>query len=528
MDPVQIPAEVIAFDAEARTMKVRVVPYGPVITHKGIAQRYTRVDVPEGDPVPFTVEHEVPGRSVLNRIGKIVSHDQTDDGLEATVKFSSTSNAMDVYALAQDGLITDVSGGIIVDTEELDDDRVSVRTGRLDHVAASIAGAFGSSDPGSRILAVHDHDDERNTDVTDEKITPDEVVAFTKDEAIALFDTTNLEDEIRQIRQVLDSQVPTDPQDKERPEAYEVFGAVLKSRVTGDESPIRELLETYALAASPGVSGGSGAAEGMIPADWWTSGLVDVRGGSRPLFDNCGAMPYPKNGTSVGYGKVVSGPTADERAAQDGDIESTALVVSAASAAIKWFDGGGRIPLELIEQSDQAVLALFYGRLIAAVNAKIETYTVTTAVAAGTHHGAVLDISTYAALVADLVTVSEVIRTATDSPGNLIGLPTADWIGVLTMVDGNDRRLFSTQGSAAQDGSGALTAASVDIGGIKAFHVPGLTEALQFNKDALRATDKAPRRLQTVNVLKAGVEVGVLGSAVVAPMIATGIITYEA
>jgi len=521
----QVPVDVLEFDADERTMDLRIIPYGPVIDHWGTKQKYTRVDVPTDATIAFTVEHAT---SILGIVGKLIRHKQKKDGLYGTVKLSETPQANDVYTLARDGLVSDVSAGVVVVDDHHDPKTdVHTRTGILDHVAATMRGAFGASDPASAVIAVHDHD-KGETNVAPTETTPDPVVAFTKEDAIALFDTTDLEDEIRAMRTILDGVAAGPEKDLGRPEAYEVFGAVLKSRVTGDESGIVGLLEKYALAASPGVSGGSGAAEGLIPADWWTGGLVDVRGGFRPLFDHAGDMPYPTVGTSVGYGKVVSGPTADERSAQDGDVESTALVVSAASAAIQWFDGGGRIPIELIEQSDQAVLAVFYGRLIAAVNAKIETYTVTTAVAAGTHHGAVLDISDYAALVADLVTVSEVIRTATDLPGNLIGLPTADWIGVLTMVDANDRRLFSTQGSAAQDGGGALTSTSIDIGGITAFHAPGLTEALQFNKAALKATDKAPRRLQTVNVLKAGVEVGVLGSAVVAPMIAAGIITYEA
>ena len=178
-DPIQLPADVLSFDAEARTMKIRVVPYGPVIKHKGLAQRYTNVDVPEGRPVPFTITHEVPGESsVLNRIGKIVDHEQTDDGLVATVKFSRTINADDVYALAQDGLVTDVSGGVVVTSEEMDGD-VAVRTGSLDHVTASVAGAFGASDPGSKVLAVHDKESTMPETTTPDPTT-DPVVGLTE------------------------------------------------------------------------------------------------------------------------------------------------------------------------------------------------------------------------------------------------------------------------------------------------------------------------------------------------------------
>lgn len=525
MTDLTLPTEVLAFDADKRTLDLRIIPYGVEITHWGTRQQFTNVEVPDDAVVRFTVEHP---DSLMATVGKLISHEQRPDGLYGTVKLANTTQANDLYSLARDGLVSDVSAGVIVVDDHHDPETdVHTRTGILDHVAATMRGAFGQ---GARVLAVHSHDDNEGDDMptNDDEGTPTDPVAFTREEAMELFDTSNLEDEIRQMRVMLDGIGKAPESAKERPEAYEVFGAVVKARITSDDGPIRKLLEEYALVASPGTSGGSSAAEGLIPADWWTGGLVNVKGGWRPLFNRLGSMPYPTRGTSVGYGKVVSGPTADERDAQDGDSESSALVVSAASAAIKWFDGAGRIPIEVIEQSDPAILAVFYDRLVAAVNAKIETYAATTAVAAATYEGAVLTLTNYGTLISDLITTSELIRAATDYPGDMIAMSTDDWIDVLSMVDGNNRRIFATGGSDANDGSGSLTAQSIDIGGITAFHVPDLSESLQFNQVALKGTDKAPRRLQTVNVLKAGVEVGILGSAVVAPMIPGGIYQYAA
>lgn len=524
-DPLQmqIPTDVLAFNANDRTLDLRIIPYGVEITHWGTRQQYTRVEIADGATVPFTVEHP---ESLLAIVGKLISHEQKPDGLYGTVRLANTAQANDLYSLAADGLVSDVSAGVVVVEDHHDPDTdVHTRTGILDHVAATMRGAFQDA----KVLAVHSHNDKGDEHVPPTEEAAAEPVAFTREEAIELFDVSTLEDDVRQMRVMLDGMDSRTPQGPApRPEPYEVFAAVLQSQVTGSDAPVRKLLEEYAIVASPGVSGGSSAAEGLIPADWWTGGLVNVKGGWRPLFSRLGAMPYPSHGTSVGFGKVVSGPTADERSAQDGDSESSALVVSAASAAIKWFDGAGRLPMEIVEQSDPAIMAVFWDRLVAAVNAKIEAYAVSTAVAAATHEGAVLTLTNYGTLVSDLITTSELIRTATDYPGDMIGMSTDDWIATLSMVDGSGRRIFATQGSAAADGSGSLTATSIDVGGITAFHVPGLSESLQFNQVALKGADKAPRRLQAVNVLKAGIEVGILGSCVVAPMIPTGIYSYEA
>lgn len=510
---IDLTADLVDFDADTRTLTLRIVPYGPTITHKGVKQRFTRVDVPDDVTIPFTSEH--PTR-VSDLAGKLVAHEQRDDGLYGTVKLSNTTAGNDLYTLAADGLLTDVSGGVWITTDDFDAETdTSVRTGTLDHVAATLKGAFGGTEPASRVLAVH----------TIDKGEPAMTDPIT--EPAATFDLDELQDEVRQLRQSIET-FGQPPKPARRPEAWEVFAAVLKHRALQDDSGLRTLQEEYALDPTPGVSGGTGDAEGIIPADWWAGGLVDVRGGWRPFFNRLGSMPYPKFGTSMGFGRVVSGPTAAVRAAQDGDSETSPMVVEADSATIQWFDGAGRIPLELIEQSDPAVMQVFYGRLVAAVNAQIENYAVDTIVAGGTATTAVLTLSTYAALVSDLITTSEAIRAATDMPGDLLACSTSDWIELLSLVDGNDRRLFSTQGIQNADGSGLLTAQSVDIGGVTAFHAPDLAESCQFNTTAAKGTDRAPRRVQNVHVEKMGVEVGILGSAIVAPMIAGGIQYYAA
>jgi len=521
---IELAAEAMEYEPSTGVLTMRIVPYGAQITHKGRRISYSHVEVPTDRVIPFVNGHS---DEILDRVGKLTDHEHRDDGLYGSVQLAETNAGSEFRKLAAAGLLEDVSARVLVDTTEHDEETdAEVFTGTLDHVAAVHRGAFGQSDPASRILAIHSEEREPMETPTD-PATPAEH-ALTEADIREIVDLSGMEDEIRAMRQLIEANNEA-PSSGRNIEGYEWFSAMVRHELHSDRNDLDRLIEEHALTASPGVSGGSGAAEGLVPADWWAGGLVDVRGGQRPLFNRIGRMPYPKHGTSIGFGKVVSGPDADERSAQDGDADTAALVVAEASASIQWFDGAGRIPLELIEQSDPAVMAVFFGRLMAKINAKIETYTVTTTVAGGTATTAVLTTgSTYKALITDLITTSEAIRTATDLPGNLLGCSTSDWIDILSFVDGNDRRVFAASGSAAADGSTGILSQSVDIGGITAFHVPDLSESLQFNTAAVAGTDKAPRRLQQVNVEKMGVEVGMLGSAIVAPQVTAGIQYYAA
>ena len=147
--------------------------------------------------------------------------------------------------------------------------------------------------------------------------------------------------------------------------------------------------------------------------------------------------------------------------------------------------------------------------------------------AAGTHTGAALDTATYAALVADLITTSDLIEDAIGSPGNILGVTPAQWIAILSLMDGGDRRQFSMMNPQNADGSGSLVTRGIDIGGIFVYRAPAALVALQYNQDSYKNAEKSPMNVVTTNVELMGRDVGILGATVNVTW-PEGIYSYEA
>ena len=94
------------------------------------------------------------------------------------------------------------------------------------------------------------------------------------------------------------------------------------------------------------------------------------------------------------------------------------------------------------------------------------------------------------------------------------------------MVADDGRRILATTGSTNADGSAALTAQSVNIGGITVGHNPRASVDLHFNTKALRVAEKPPVSLTSDNVALMGRDVGVLGALITLPLYPAGILKY--
>lgn len=486
----------------APTLEGRIVPYGETIRHAQGSERFTegalRDVVP--DDVVLLWQHDP-----ADPIGRATSLVERDDGAYASFAVADTSRGRDALALAREGVIRGLSIGFTPDEFEVDDEgvrthhRVSVReTSLVTWPAYSNA----------QVTAV------RREETPMDHETPSATAETTPD-------TDAIETRLRAVEADLDTitadQTPT------RQVRYDEWGAALLLDAAGDETELRALADVVGTAG--GASTDAGALYGT--SEYLASQLVSVVDARRPVFANAGRMPFPSRGLSVTIPIVESGPLVDSGVAEKGDVPSEAMVTTLETFAAAVHKAGVDVSYELILQSDPAVLTVLWDRMLGMYAANTETDLVSTA-SAGVAHGALLDTATYAGLVADLVTVSEAIYVATGAVGDRLALTTADWIAVLGLTDGGDRRQFSTGGSAANDGSARLTAQGMDIGGIFAFHAPQATESFQYNTESLKVAERALTRLEVDNVSKAGRDVGLVGMTINAATIPAGIVRYAA
>lgn len=481
----------------------RIVPYGETITHDGGDERFAEGALADVVPDDVMVLWQHDPSDPIGRARSIV---EREDGAYATFAIADTTRGRDALALAREGVIRGLSIGFVPDEYEVD--KQGVRT----HSRVSVREFSLVTWPayaGAEVTAVREEQTTMDTDNT--SATPADSPETADD----------LEQRLRQVETEVATLSPAPIQTRQvRPDEW---GAARLLAAAGDDAELRALSDVVGTAG--GASTDAGALYGT--SEYLASQLISVVDGRRPVFAQAGRMPFPSRGLSLTIPIVESGPAVDSGVAEKGDVPSAAMVTTLETFAAAIHKGGVDVSYELILQSDPAVLTVLWDRMLSLYAANTETDLIATA-SGGVAHGAALDTTTYAALVADLVTVSQAIYTATGAPGDRLALTTADWIAVLGLTDSGDRRQFSTGGSAANDGSGRLTAEAMDVGGILAFHAPQATDSFQFNAESLKVAERALTRLEVDNVSKAGRDVGIVGMTINALTIPGGVVRYAA
>ncbi len=266
---------------------------------------------------------------------------------------------------------------------------------------------------------------------------------------------------------------------------------------------------------------------GVLPAQWASEvvAYLDVR---RNLFSNTGSVGFPAAGTGLTFPKITQHTAVDARGTEKTEVPTQALTTDTDTYPIAWFAGAVDIALELISQSDPALLSIVVQDLFDQYAIKTEGALATNVETVAQVGGATLPVDTYANFIAAVIDTSADIRAASGVPGDMLALTTASWKAVLGLVDGDSRRVLATSGATNADGSANFVSEQVNIGGINVFHSPASSADVQYNTKSLRTAEKPPIQLSTDNVALMGKDVGILGGFITLPIYATGIVKYTA
>ena len=482
---------------ETGGLVARMVPFGEKVSYGSGTVRFEDGSITVPPTVPLTIDHSP---SVEDRIGVMVSSFSDPTGLYGEFKISDTPKGQAIRTLLADGALQDVSVGVQV--SDAVHGRDEVQEGVLDHLSIVSHGRFaadGVENP-SKVLQVHDVKEPNMGEGTEEAVAP----------AIVEYDDSALKSELVEYKAEiarLSGEVDTlteavEPKAAEFT-ALEVFGAMVGQRLG--------ITIDHALADVIGDLG-SADASGIVPDFYWAGGLQHLTDRRRPLFATAGAAPFPSSGNNLVLPRVTQSTSVAKRAAEKGAANSQALQAVAQTYPIQWFDGAVDVALELIAQSDPAVLGVIATDMLTQYAKAVEADATALLTAAATATGAVLDTATYAALVADLITTSDLIEDAVGAPGDICGVNPAQWIAILSLMDGGDRRQFSIINPSNADGTGTLTTRGIDIGGIFVYRAPDAVSAVQYNQTSYKAGEKSPVQVQALNVELMGRDVGILGA----------------
>ncbi len=467
----------------------RLVPFGEPAPMGDGTVEFKRGSLRSASMVPLTVDHS---DKVLDRIGVMTSFVESDDGAYGSFQLSDTEAGRTVRQLLLDGAVTDVSVGVMVDSME-----DGTMFGKLEHVSLVDRGRFATDkiENPSKVLSVHSTKEPTVADETVEAAAP--VVAQFDDSEIRS-ELVTLHDTIEEVR----SEMPAKTSDFS---AMDVFVGLVEKRITG--TIVNHQLADVISDVLPG-------AGAIAPDVYWGAGLQMKMDRRRPLYATAGSAPFPATGNVLELPRQSQATLVGPRGAEKSIIPSRAWEATLETFTAQWFAGGVDVSLEIISQSDPGVLGVVMNSLLNQYAQATEAAATTDVEAAAIVTGAGLDTSTYAALVADIITTSDLIEDGTGAPGNILGVTPAQWIAILSLMDGGDRRQFATVGPSNADGSGSLTTRGIDVGGVFIYRAPQASVAVQYNTDSFKNGEKSPMTIAADNVELMGRDVGILGATI--------------
>jgi HK97 family phage prohead protease len=522
-------------DIEKREIVGRIVPYGERITVRGRPESFAMGALAG---VPATSIKLLSFHDKNRPVGKSVALEEREDGAYAVFRVSKTREGDEMLELAADGVLS-LSPGFLTGVQT--PDGVHRRVKAMPEVSLVTFSAY----EGSQVLAVREE-----AVVPDEIVTTDPVVE-TREVDLGPLETRmdDLFTKLEEMKSIVDAPPIRAP--KGGPTPFDWFGAQIET-LTGRSMEKREKLaedwsdfqtraaagefETRALADITGVFPEPSPAvdvSGLVVEEYVASQLVNVLDRRRPLFASLGSFPMSRSG-NVSYPVVTQGTVVSNRPTQKEQAASQKMIITTRDAKAEWLSGAVDVALEIIATAELPVLQLVWDDLLGQYAKATEHDSVSGVVplveAGGlgfTYTGVALPTNTYAAFIAALEAQVDVVDDATGLPPTALAVTRAQWAALIAMVDGNDRRLFSSIGAQNADAVVGLTARSFELpGGITVFKVKGLTQAMLYDSGSLKAADSGPQRVEATNVALMGRDIGLIGRTLLVNRIPTGVVVF--
>lgn len=307
-------------NTELREVSGIAVPYGQVTElGGGMRERFDIGSAIPADDAMLFWRHDEP-------IGKIIEHEQTDEGLVIRARISSTPRGDEAYTLVRDGVISKFSVGFEPIEQRIEEDGTIVRTlANVREVSLVPMPAYdGATLTEVRESAPIEKEEETMTDV----IVPD---------------TAGL-DEVRESVEMLERKIATIEVAPSAPVVdTRSAGQVLQALAKGDENEIR----TY-----------TGATTGdTVLRNGWIGDLTRIVEEAAPLTSVFGSATLPAEGNFIEYASLTSNSVdVNVQAAEGDNLVYGEVVIDSHTASVKTFGGYSELSRQAIERSSIAYL----------------------------------------------------------------------------------------------------------------------------------------------------------------------------
>ena len=392
----------------------RLVPFGEKVPYGKGTVEFAAGAISFPQSTPLTVDHS---GGVLDRIGVLSRHFETDTGLFGEFSFADTPKAQEVRELLSMGAVTDVSVGV----ELADDFTGGVMEGTLDHVSVVSNGRFGKAENPSKVLSVHDA---KEPTVADIEETTAPVVAY---------DDSELKTAVAEMADKLDT---FETKVVDEPNLFSSMGDfVLASLGKGDNAS--ERMAKFAMSADTTTTGG-----GVVP-DYLSAEYLSIIATSRAFLGNIQNDPIGSAGMSVVYPVHSAGPSVTVQATELTEPASTTLAIGTMSVDLDTYAGANRVSVQLIERSAPSFVDILFRELAGQYSQVTDKAGVDAAVAGAGGTAVVADLSTDAAATfAAFNVANSAIITATREPADTVWLAADRWAELNSLVDADGRPLL--------------------------------------------------------------------------------------
>jgi len=512
MKKVITPMQITAADSNSRTITGRIVTFEET-GNASIGKVQFAANSVEATPVLLNLEHDR-----TRRIGKTLSIESNDKGIEATFKIANTTAGTDALVEAQEGLRDGFSVEVSFDEyETLKDGTVRILKGELTGVALTSEPAIRSA----RVESVAATEEEQISDSTIEpEATPTE-----KDDEVEQTVTPAEAVETVEAAQSVTAQSNAVGGWKSTPRIEITAAKYLENKVlaaTGDETA-----RQYVLAADNTTDNA-----GLVPTRQLSEVINGLGTTIRPSIDAISRGALPDAGMTFEIPKITAMPTV-AIAAEDAVFSDTDQNSAFLSVDVKKFAGQQKFSVELLTRTSP----LFYDELLrnmVAAMAKAQDKYVNDQLVAGATADST-SIATYptaAELLGVVARGAASVYAATAGLANPFArnilMNTSQWSNVMTLNDGG-RPIYTA--SQPQNAGGAVAPTSLrgNIAGLD-LYVTANTSAttdiddsiMIINPDAYTWYEGTSYQLRAESTADGSITVGVYSFGAVATKIGAG------
>ena len=493
---VNLPITLTAADTQTRTLTGRIVTWG----EEGFTSAGKTVFAKDSITIPKNVklllEHDR-----TRPIGKLVSYEVTDSGIEASFKIAGTIAGDDSLLEAAEGLRDGFSVGIKLNEWDNKDGTMVISSSQMIETSLVTDPAIDSARVSEVAAAEAEVSESKDSDV---KIEGEYLVSETVSESVTTEAVEAAKSEV-----TVSASAPV-MYSSPRVNLNVTAGQVAKAQLAASrgDSDARDLIAALQVAT---------VAEntGMVPPNYLRD-VIGIIDNSRPFIQSIETAPLPASGMKIFTPKLGTQATV-ALTAEGAEFSSTDTAVTFQEDTVVKFAGAGRLDVELVDRSDPSFLDLYIQELAASYAQKTDAYAANIAA----QNSAASTGSTIYKSIADGIADSFGVMRMT--PNRLLvatggGVNDIDFSGLLGAVDSTGRPIFAA--AAPMNANGLISQGSTagTVAGLSLVVDPNYTGndagskyALVYPSNAMRFHESAQIQLRTAVVANGQLDIGLYG-----------------